>query len=295
MNNLTTRKIVLGLLMALVLVFSVQGIADALTLTRRTSDDLKTVRRGDQFTISFNVSDLTATTSADSETLTIPVVGDLTLKRIGNITIPSGDTSADVTLHEAFDSSAGGAGHKSYQRLQNGNYSVTYQVDDDAGYSAKSDSIESGSESVPFTVYVVPRDNQVGTTEVTITLTGQDGPGFDARSGADPINVAIATSNLPVTYRIIEGSGNIYVRDTTDSTRATPSRSRGQDLLTSSAAATNVYLDMRGSSNKVTVTVGDQYRYAKTFTFVYGRPKLTKTLSGDGQEGVFEGAARRSA
>ena len=30
MNNLTTRKIVLGLLMALVLVFSVQGTADAI-------------------------------------------------------------------------------------------------------------------------------------------------------------------------------------------------------------------------------------------------------------------------
>ena len=31
MNNLTTRKIVLGLLMTLVLMFGVQGIADAVT------------------------------------------------------------------------------------------------------------------------------------------------------------------------------------------------------------------------------------------------------------------------
>ena len=31
MSNLTTRKIVLGMLMVLVLAFSVQGIADALT------------------------------------------------------------------------------------------------------------------------------------------------------------------------------------------------------------------------------------------------------------------------
>ena len=31
MSNLTTRKIVLGLLVTLVLTFSVQGIADALT------------------------------------------------------------------------------------------------------------------------------------------------------------------------------------------------------------------------------------------------------------------------
>ena len=37
MKNLTTRKIVLGLLMSLVLAFSGQGIADALTLNA-TSD-----------------------------------------------------------------------------------------------------------------------------------------------------------------------------------------------------------------------------------------------------------------
>ena len=43
MNNLTTRKIVLGLLMALVLAFSVQGIADALTFSTSRSGDLATV------------------------------------------------------------------------------------------------------------------------------------------------------------------------------------------------------------------------------------------------------------
>jgi hypothetical protein len=38
MNNLTTRKIVLGMLMALVLTFSVQGIADAQTFTESSGD-----------------------------------------------------------------------------------------------------------------------------------------------------------------------------------------------------------------------------------------------------------------
>ncbi len=38
MKDLTTRKIVLGLLMVLVLAFSVQGIAIALTLTKGTGD-----------------------------------------------------------------------------------------------------------------------------------------------------------------------------------------------------------------------------------------------------------------
>ena len=53
MSNLTTRKIVLGLLMALVLAFSVQGIADALTFQTRTSGDLVTVSRNQEFTITF--------------------------------------------------------------------------------------------------------------------------------------------------------------------------------------------------------------------------------------------------
>ena len=52
MNNLTTRKIVLGMLMALVLTFSVQGIADALTFGTSRTGDLQTVLPGD-FTISF--------------------------------------------------------------------------------------------------------------------------------------------------------------------------------------------------------------------------------------------------
>ena len=38
MNNLTTRKIVLGMLMALVLAFSVQGTADAQTYTEKSGD-----------------------------------------------------------------------------------------------------------------------------------------------------------------------------------------------------------------------------------------------------------------
>ena len=46
MNNLTTRKIVLGMLMALVLAFSVQGIADALTLVQAQTGDLQTVLPG---------------------------------------------------------------------------------------------------------------------------------------------------------------------------------------------------------------------------------------------------------
>ena len=56
MNNLTTRKIVLGLLMALVLAFSVQGIAEALTFETTRTGDLGTVLGGGQFTLSFSLT-----------------------------------------------------------------------------------------------------------------------------------------------------------------------------------------------------------------------------------------------
>ena len=56
MNNLTTRKIVLGMLMALVLAFSVQGIADALTFSTSRTGDLETKADNQEFTIRLSAS-----------------------------------------------------------------------------------------------------------------------------------------------------------------------------------------------------------------------------------------------
>ena len=53
MKNLMTRKIVFGVLMACVLALGVQGIADALSFQTRTSGDLVTVSRNQEFTITF--------------------------------------------------------------------------------------------------------------------------------------------------------------------------------------------------------------------------------------------------
>ena len=58
MNNLTTRKIVLGMLMVLVLAFSVQGPADALEFKDHSSTDgdLRKVLPGKEFTIKFSIT-----------------------------------------------------------------------------------------------------------------------------------------------------------------------------------------------------------------------------------------------
>ena len=63
MNNLTTRKIVLGTLMVLVLAFSVQGIADALTFGTSRSGDLQTASEKQDFKITFSVSPASNTTA----------------------------------------------------------------------------------------------------------------------------------------------------------------------------------------------------------------------------------------
>ena len=56
MNTLTTRKIILGMLVALVLAFCVQGIAEALTFSTSKTGDLETKAPNEQFTIRFSVS-----------------------------------------------------------------------------------------------------------------------------------------------------------------------------------------------------------------------------------------------
>ena len=57
MNNLTTRKIVLGMLMVLVLAFSVPGTADAITkFTKTSSTDYQVRSINEPFTITFSTS-----------------------------------------------------------------------------------------------------------------------------------------------------------------------------------------------------------------------------------------------
>ena len=56
MNNLTTRKIVLGMLMTFVMAFGVLGNADAINGLTRTSGDLQTVTGGNDYQIRFSVT-----------------------------------------------------------------------------------------------------------------------------------------------------------------------------------------------------------------------------------------------
>ena len=64
MNNLTTRKIVLGMLMVLVLAFGVQGIVEATDLPLTiVSGDRQTKPEGNTFDITFGVGERSNTTA----------------------------------------------------------------------------------------------------------------------------------------------------------------------------------------------------------------------------------------
>lgn len=70
MKNLMTRKLVFGMLMAFVLVFSVQGIADAITrITKSASRDHQVVSISQEFTISFSVGVTGSSLKANYKTI----------------------------------------------------------------------------------------------------------------------------------------------------------------------------------------------------------------------------------
>ena len=99
MNNLTTRKIVFGMLMALVLAFSVQGIADAADLPlSKTSGDLQTKSEDETFKITFSVgirSNTTPIRNSDRE-----LIDDGT----SSLTTPNTATPSTTPLGTRIDS-----------------------------------------------------------------------------------------------------------------------------------------------------------------------------------------------
>ena len=102
MNNLTTRKIVLGLLMALVLAFSVQGIADA-TLTPKASTEDPDIIFTDGSAAS-SVNTFTFTVTAKDAMAVDQVVISPEGAIITNITA-TGFTRVDATISPTSDTS----------------------------------------------------------------------------------------------------------------------------------------------------------------------------------------------
>ena len=118
MNNLTTRKIVLGMLMALVLVFSVQGVADAVSdpgWTLQTNADIITHRQVGITEFTVGALSLNGQKAGTIEYVTITISSGITLSEPVHST-----TSITLTEKEVVDTDESTAGN------QPGNGPLTY-------------------------------------------------------------------------------------------------------------------------------------------------------------------------
>ena len=107
MKDLTTRRIVFGLLMALVLGFGMQGIADAADLPlSKTDGDLQTKSVGETFEITFSVGIRSNTTSIHN-----------TMNRL----VSEGDVLIDSSGYPLFYAT-NGTGYRTLQTQPTGTY-----------------------------------------------------------------------------------------------------------------------------------------------------------------------------
>ena len=124
-----------------------------------------------------------------------------------------------------------------------------------------------------FTVYIAPEHDD------TSTITLADTPGaVEFSIGEEQIKDDFqGLTDVRVNYAV-SGSGSVYVKTANN-------KGSGSKSLTTSSTAP-VYLDMRGSTNKVTASVvGQRAARAVSVTYIYSHAVLSKQ-SGDQQKGA---------
>ena len=315
MNNLTTRKIVLGILMTLVLAFSVQGIADALTFGTTRTNDLQTIVRGGTFNVTFAVnletdslkSAYTAYTASYTDTNGIVYVYDDTN---GNSSYNSGEprTTRSNAYHynnEAVRISVSGAGARITSigtntitpagsiTLRDGgsgaeelvasvqvNCSTSShgEVTITASDATPSEDYPSGVRRAPnfvLTTYVTQYNQAVGPTK-TIRLVGlTNGVAIGYDDQRDQPIYNGDGSHYPVTYTVT-GGGTVQIQEGTRLGTAAAT------LSTSTAA--KVLLSMEGVTNTVTAALGGSFETSEGI-YIFGNPQLNIT-GGNNQSGA---------
>ena len=268
MNNLTTRKIVLGMLMALVLMFSVQGIADAQITITRTAGDLQLKAPGDTFTLSFNVAGVLDSDSNGvfdaNQSILLGVVNGITVTKIDNV------DATDTTLNTGSTppSTAPNA-------LRNGSYTITYLIGTTgtAITAGKANiDIHGSTTTGRFVIYIAPSHNG----SVDIGLSSTDGVEFTR--GEVQIDDKFTVGNSVRVKYTVSGSGILYVAD-----RTGDRRNAGTSLTISKAA--EVHLNITGTVTLTASIVGQRADRSARIIYIYDYAILTKE-SGDEQKGA---------
>ena len=263
MNNLTTRKIVLGLLMTLVLAFSVQGIADAATITLTgsgTSADLNWRDIGEEITVSITgIANLDTTV----ESVTFSVSNGATF----DLSNPP-DARSTHTWQET------GVGTGAFQSTIAGSSaaissSVTFTVPTAGEVTATLSATGATTQYLTFYVvkdrFIVTATDTVGLDNITNGVGGRYSGNVKIHSGDG--------RNNPVTYNVTGTNATLYIQKGTDTTRRlTPLANNGR---TSSNA--DVWLDMGpNTSSTVTAWVTNGGRRTQG-VYIHGNPSLKVT------------------
>ena len=226
----------------------------------------------------------------NQEAIAIAVPDGTTLTKIGNYRVNVTGGAAVTHPMNELASSTNEDKLTSSLRLTFNADAVGEKIITISDTTPEADRPGNASPPLSFTIFVVPAlDNSTA-----LTLQGAGTDGYETRNdNADPridnlfggTAVFGATDNVPLVYRVDEGSGSLYVKETYADGSPTSQSSSTRTLSTSSQAM--VYLDMRGSSNKVTAYVRDRNaaETSKTITFIFNYAEI-EIISGNDQTGV---------
>ena len=248
MNNLTTRKIVLGTLMVLVLAFSVQGIADAQSVSlsedgtttsasagvpiRTTDTDASTVQRfftigvtgannGESVTITplnASITEVEVTRAPTAQTSFIDGQGDSqTTEQNGDAQISpaNGDTTTSSAVSTSRIDFSGLGRPDSPTATGNWTIKVSYTALDFGLYTISiGGDVDTSVAGSPIRGYVVRSTSQANSSRTGFTVPLPDGIQVNARSENKQIAV-MTTSYTRVKFDIESGDGSLFVNSGT--------------------------------------------------------------------------------
>ena len=254
MNNLMTRRIVLGMLMTFVLVFSVQGIAEAQTI-EVTSGNHQTKKAGETFSITLKLTELTGAADTDGDGDSDDYELDVSFNASLTLTTTSGIDGNNLEIANVNSNST-------YTR------SLTYRVNN----NATADTLTATTLG-NATVYIVA-DSAISATAPTVAsaTAGYRIGVSEVSIRSDTGDVFTIADDLPLRYSV--SGGTLYVQDGSTSGRTISS----SQIISSSAP---VMLKMNGRTSIVSVYIEGHgsNRSART-TIIYRFPRLSK-VSGD--------------
>ncbi len=280
-----TQKLGLGMLIAFVLAFGVQSVADAALTARKSRGDLevKPLVTNQTFEFSFSISGVPGsrtTGDGDRESIVIAATGG-TIDEVRMNSTPYADTDASFTLTERHGTETAGDGD-----LTNGTVTVKVDPANTVGsitVTVTDQASTAGFDPLTFTAYAVRLPANVQSLRFAATTTNPEVnpttkivyPSFDPANPIYDENVLVtlgqigvagagASSYAFVDFEVIEGPGSVYQDLNDDSepdprenrnSKTTRTLTRNYDGNTADANIARVRLRLNGGTNKIRATI----------------------------------------